>query len=60
MMLLVLLVVVFPEQVVVASWWYLHHVPQIIAVAFVLDVVFWVAAWRRYRRKHPYQPVKLV
>lgn len=50
----------FPEQAEDWSIWYIVHMPVIIPILFALDVVFWLAMYRRYRRKHPLEPIKLI
>lgn len=49
-----------PDAALEWSMWYLNHIGHVIIAAFAIDVVIWSFAYRRYRRKHPYEPVTLM
>lgn len=58
-MLMILWVLLWPESALSASSWYLGHLPQMMAVAVVIDLVFWTRVYRRYRKTHPWEKVTL-
>ena len=58
-MMLVVLTFLYPNQMYEAALWYIDNLVTIVAVLLLVDIIFWVYMYRRYRRSHPYQPVTL-